>query len=82
MHKFVWISLIGAGVLLTSIGFGMLEADTSGASLGALTMLLTAGLSACLAGLLGLSGMMGWVPGLALPAATGNATKMEFSQKI
>ena len=82
MHKFIWTGLLLGGVLTTGAGFGLLEADTGGESLGALTMLLTAGLSACLAGLLGLSGMMGWVPGLALPAATGNATKMEFSQKI
>ncbi|MET3131579.1 hypothetical protein AAKU55_001841 [Oxalobacteraceae bacterium GrIS 1.11] len=61
MNKSIWIGMIGAGLLSTACGFGAIDAALP----PLLTLpLLTAGLSACLAGMLGLTGLMGWIPGL------------------
>lgn len=71
MNKSTWSGIVGAGLLATASGFGALGAESAGAPAAPLlaALLLTGGLAACLGGLLGLSGVMAWIPGLAEPAA-------------
>ncbi|WP_317203023.1 hypothetical protein [Janthinobacterium sp.] len=74
MNKSTWSGIIGAGLLATASGFGTLGAlgaESAGAPAAPLlaALLLTSGLAACLGGLLGLSGVMAWIPGLAEPGA-------------
>lgn len=68
MTKSTWSAVLVAGLLLTAIGFGIAN-PTDGtlpqaSAAAVLTLLLTAGLAACLAATLGLTGWMGWMTGL------------------
>ncbi|HAT31172.1 MAG TPA: hypothetical protein DCW29_10075 [Janthinobacterium sp.] len=68
----IWSGVILGGLLATCFGFGALDADAAEAGFAAssatpvplVMLLLTGGLASCLAGLLGLSGLMAWIPGL------------------
>lgn len=65
----IWATVIGGGVLATLLGFGALDlgqqtGDGTAASAMAALLLLTAGLGSCMAGVLGLTGLMAWIPGL------------------
>jgi hypothetical protein len=78
MNKLIWVGIIGGGVLATAAGFGALDPVQAGVdgidgapaapALAAL-LLLTGGMASCLAGVLGLTGLMGWIPGLETAAA-------------
>lgn len=68
-HQTIWAGVIGAGVLATILGFGALDlgqqnSDATAAAAFTALLLLTAGLGSCMAGVLGLSGLMEWIPGL------------------
>jgi hypothetical protein len=75
MNKLIWVGIIGGGVLATAAGFGALDPVQAGiggapaAPALAALLLLTGGMASCLAGVLGLTGLMGWVPGLETAAA-------------
>jgi len=63
----IWLSFIGGGVLATSLGFGALDLSPSPATAPAfgIMLLLTGGLLSCMAGAIGLSGLLAWIPGMA-----------------
>jgi hypothetical protein len=69
MNHFVWIGIIMWGALVT--GFGILSMPAEpGANAGGgmeahdVLFLLAGGLISCLIGIVGLLGVMGWIPGL------------------
>ena len=66
MNNITWFGIIAVGIIAT--GFGAAAApdpDSEAGSALAVMLLLTGGLGACLIGLTGISGCMGWIPGLA-----------------
>lgn len=70
MNKFIWSTLIACGGVVAGLGFNAADAGMASDKLEyaytafGLTMLLTTGLLACLAGTVGMTGMMAWIPGL------------------
>lgn len=73
-HKMIWSGLIVGGIVATALGFGALngvntgpdETSVSAAALPvmAVLLLMTGGLLSCLTGVIGMTGLMGWIPGL------------------
>lgn len=70
MNKFIWSALIACGGVVAGLGFSAADAGMAGEKVQyaytafGLTVLLTVSLLACLAGTIGLTGMMAWIPGL------------------
>ena len=66
MNNSIWFGIIVVGSIATGFGAGAAPAPDSdtGSALAAM-LLLTGGLGACLIGLTGITGCMGWIPGLA-----------------
>ena len=60
-HK-LWSAMIAGGLLVAGAGWHLVDAGPSSAV--AAMLLLTAGLLSCLAGLVGASGLMAWLPAL------------------
>lgn len=62
----IWFGLIGGGVLATALGFCALDlAPQAGGPVFGVMLLLTGGMVSCLAGAVGMAGMLAWVPGMA-----------------
>ena len=63
----IWLSFIGGGMLATTLGFCALDLSPSPATAPAfgIMLLLTGGLFSCMAGAVGLAGMLAWIPGMA-----------------
>ncbi|HEX8787848.1 MAG TPA: hypothetical protein VF793_16805 [Telluria sp.] len=66
MNSFAWIGIILWGLIITGFGLANAGPAQSGAEVAAqdVVFLITGGLLTCLIGFLGLTGFMGWVPGL------------------
>ena len=66
MNSLAWIGIILWGVVIT--GFGLLSAAPPPAGAPAephdVIFLIAGGLLTCLMGVVGLMGLMGWIPGL------------------
>lgn len=73
----IWLSFIGGGMLATILGFCALDLapGNSGAPVYGVMLLLTGGLLSCLAGAVGMAGMLAWLPGMSeleqAPARSG-----------
>lgn len=73
-HKMIWSGLIVGGIAATALGFGALNGVNTGADevavsaaalpVMAVLLLMTGGLLSCLTGVIGMTGLMGWIPGL------------------
>jgi len=65
--KKIWLCFIGGGMLATILGFCALDLSpgSAGAPVYGVMMLLTGGMLSCLAGAVGLAGMLAWIPGMA-----------------
>ncbi|MGK5030329.1 hypothetical protein [Janthinobacterium sp. DSP2-3-3] len=63
----IWLGFIGGGLLATALGFCALDLAPSqaGAPVFGVMLLLTGGMLSCLAGAVGMAGMLAWVPGMA-----------------
>ncbi|MBW3510832.1 MULTISPECIES: hypothetical protein [Janthinobacterium] len=62
----IWLGLIGGGLLATALGFCALDlAPQAGSPVFGVMLLLTGGMVSCLAGVVGMAGMLAWVPGMA-----------------
>jgi hypothetical protein len=64
MNRNAWIGVIASGTLLSSLGLFVVEPALAPVSV---MLLLTCGLLTCLAGALGLAGLIAWVPGFGVP---------------
>mgnify|MGYP003460966768 CR=1 FL=1 len=67
MNSMAWFGIIVWGIIVTSFGLGMAgpaPADSGGMQPQDVLFLIAGGLVTCLIGMVGLFGMMGWVPGL------------------
>jgi hypothetical protein len=64
MNRLTWICIIAWGVFVT--GFGLSGVGNAGDGVPAqdVMFLLAGGIVTCLIGVVGLLGMMGWIPGL------------------
>ncbi|AYM75553.1 hypothetical protein JAB5_56630 [Janthinobacterium sp. HH103] len=63
----IWLGFIGGGILATALGFCALDlapVQTSAPVFGVM-LLLTGGMVSCLAGAVGMAGMLAWIPGMA-----------------
>lgn len=84
MNKVIWSALIACGGVVAALGFNAADAGMAGDKVEyaftafGLTMLLTVSLLACLAGTVGLTGMMAWIPGL---GGTGAAPQVVADTK-
>ena len=69
--KRIWLGLIGAGILATALGFCALDLAPLQASapVFGVMLLLTGGMVSCLAGAIGMAGMLAWIPGMAVQHA-------------
>ena len=68
MNRSAWIGMIVWGLLLTAFGIATAAAaDSAGAEMPAqdVVFLLSGGLLTCLIGVAGLTGIAGWIPGMA-----------------
>ena len=62
----IWLGFIGGGLLATALGFCALDlAPEAGSPVFGVMLLLTGGMVSCLAGAVGMAGMLAWVPGMA-----------------
>ncbi|MDZ5635089.1 MULTISPECIES: hypothetical protein [unclassified Janthinobacterium] len=62
----IWLGFIGGGLLATALGFCALDlAPQAGGPVFGVMLLLTGGMVSCLAGAVGMAGMLAWVPGMA-----------------
>lgn len=57
----IWGWLLAAGMLITRLGYGAVSGADGGLPDVLVTLLLTAGLLACLAGAAGLLGALNWL---------------------
>jgi hypothetical protein len=67
MNSMAWISIIFWGVIVTVFGLSMAgppEIQAADMQAHDVLFLIAGGLLTCLIGVVGLFGMMGWVPGL------------------
>lgn len=66
----IWLGFIGGGMLATALGFCALDlAPTPGsAPVFGVMLLLTGGMFSCLAGAVGMAGMLAWIPGMTAEA--------------
>ena len=62
----IWLGFIGGGVLATALGFCALDLAPAAASapVFGVMLLLTGGMFSCLAGAVGMAGMLAWIPGM------------------
>lgn len=62
----IWLSFIGGGMLATILGFWALDLAPGGsaAPVFGVMLLLTGGMLSCLAGAVGMAGMLAWLPGI------------------
>ncbi|MBW3501240.1 MULTISPECIES: hypothetical protein [unclassified Janthinobacterium] len=62
----IWLGFIGGGALATALGFCALDLAPVQASapVFGVMLLLTGGMVSCLAGAIGLAGMLAWIPGM------------------
>ena len=62
----IWLSFIGGGMLATVLGFCALDLapQAHAAPVFGVMLLLTGGLLSCLAGAVGMAGMLAWIPGI------------------
>ncbi|NHQ90366.1 hypothetical protein [Janthinobacterium lividum] len=58
----IWLGFIGGGILATALGFCAL--DLAPAPVFGVMLLLTGGMVSCLAGAVGMAGMLAWIPGM------------------
>jgi len=83
MKKSIWIGILAGGFVLTALGFDIAGNGSDGAtftaSLSAFSVLflLTCGILTCMLGLIGLSGLMCWIPGLDDNARARHAARVE-----
>lgn len=81
--KKIWLCFIGGGMLATILGFCALDLapGSAGAPVYGVMMLLTGGMLSCLAGAVGLAGMLAWIPGMSeleqAPAHASRAAKRQ-----
>lgn len=63
----IWLGFIGGGMLATALGFCALDLAPASASapMFGVMLLLTGGMLSCLAGAIGMAGMLAWIPGMA-----------------
>ena len=63
----IWLGFIGGGILATALGFCALDLAQLQASapVFGVMLLLTGGMVSCLAGAVGMAGMLAWIPGMA-----------------
>ncbi|WP_219116333.1 hypothetical protein [Janthinobacterium sp. UMAB-56] len=62
----IWLGFIGGGILATALGFCALDlAPETSAPVFGVMLLLTGGMVSCLAGAVGMAGMLAWLPGMA-----------------
>ncbi len=63
----IWLGFIGGGMLATALGFCALDLAPAagGAPVFGVMLLLTGGMFSCLAGAVGMAGMLAWIPGMA-----------------
>ena len=66
MNSLAWIGIIVWGIVVTVFGLTMAGPPEAQANMQAqdVVFLITGGLLTCLIGMLGLIGLMGWLPGL------------------
>lgn len=66
-NRRIWLGLIGGGILATALGFCALDLAPVQAStpVFGVMLLLTGGMVSCLAGAVGMAGMLAWIPGMA-----------------
>lgn len=62
----IWLCFIGGGMLATMLGFCALDLAPGGsaAPVFGVMLLLTGGMLSCLAGAVGMAGMLAWIPGM------------------
>jgi hypothetical protein len=62
----IWLGFIGGGILATALGFCALDLApaASSAPVFGVMLLLTGGMVSCLAGAVGMAGMLAWIPGM------------------
>ncbi len=62
----IWLGFIGGGMLATILGFCALDLAPGGAAapVFGVMLLLTGGMLSCLAGAVGMAGMLAWLPGM------------------
>lgn len=62
----IWLGFIGGGMLATALGFCALDLAPAAASapVFGVMLLLTGGMFSCLAGAVGMAGMLAWIPGM------------------
>ena len=63
----IWLGFIGGGMLATILGFCALDLapGAAAAPVFGVMLLLTGGMLSCLAGAVGMAGMLAWLPGMA-----------------
>lgn len=66
MNSFAWIGIILWGLIITGFGLASAGPAQAGTEVAAqdVVFLIAGGLLTCLIGFLGLTGFMGWMPGL------------------
>lgn len=62
----IWLGFIGGGMLATALGFCALDLAPAQASapVFGVMLLLTGGMLSCMAGAVGMAGMLAWIPGM------------------
>ena len=62
----IWLGFIDGGMLATILGFCALDLAPGGAAapVFGVMLLLTGGMLSCLAGAVGMAGMLAWIPGM------------------
>lgn len=62
----IWLGFIGGGMLATALGFCALDLAPAQASapVFGVMLLLTGGMLSCMAGAVGMAGMLVWIPGM------------------
>ena len=60
----IWLGFIGGGMLATALGFCALDLAPAQASapVFGVMLLLTGGMLSCMAGAVGMAGMLAWIP--------------------
>lgn len=68
MNRMVWIGILAWGIIVTLFGFSAAGPVAAGSSATMqaqdVVLLIAGGLVACLIGLVGLAGVLGWLPSL------------------
>lgn len=83
MKKSIWAGILVGGIALTALGFDIAGNGGDGAAFTAplvalsVLFLLTCGILSSMFGLIGLSGLMCWIPGLDDNARASHAARVE-----